>query len=233
MAELKTALVTGANRGIGLEVCRQLARRGMRVVLGARDPARGEAAALALAGEGEVAWRRVDVTDFASLPALAAELERDFGGVDVLVNNAGVLLDDEVPVLELPIETAKETFETNVFGVLAACQAFVPGMIRRRRGRVVNVSSGASLLKFMQGYAPSYSMSKTALNAVTRLVAHAARGHNVLVNSVDPGWVRTDMGGGDAPRPVEKGAETIVILATLQDGGPTGGFFKDNQQIPW
>jgi NAD(P)-dependent dehydrogenase (short-subunit alcohol dehydrogenase family) len=230
---MKTALVTGANRGIGLEVCRQLARRGMRVVLGARDQARGEAAARALAGEGEVIWRRVDVTDFPSLPGLAAELERDFGGVDVLVNNAGVLLDDEVPVLELPIGTAKETFETNVFGVLAACQAFIPGMMRRRWGRVVNVSSGASLLKFMQAYAPSYSMSKTALNAVTRLVAHAGRGSNVLVNSVDPGWVRTDMGGGDAPRSVEKGAETIVHLATVGDGGPTGGFFKDGQQVPW
>jgi NAD(P)-dependent dehydrogenase (short-subunit alcohol dehydrogenase family) len=230
---MRTALVTGANRGIGLEVCRQLARRGMRVVLGARDEARGEAAARSLAGEGEVTWRRVDVTDFASLPGLAAELERDFGGVDVLVNNAGVLLDDEVPVLELPIETAKSTFETNVFGALAACQAFVPGMMRRRWGRVVNVSSGASLLKFMQAYAPSYSMSKTALNAVTRQVAHAGRGHNVLVNSVDPGWVRTDMGGGDAPRSVEKGAETIVHFATIEDGGPTGGFFKDGQQVPW
>ncbi|HSU16309.1 SDR family oxidoreductase [Longimicrobium sp.] len=230
---MKTALVTGGNRGIGLEVCRQLARRGYRVVLGARDVDRGEAAARALAGEGEIVARRVDVTDFASLPGVAAEMEREFGGVDVLVNNAGVLLDEEMPVLELPIETAKATFETNVFGALAACQAFVPGMMRRRWGRVVNVSSGASLLAYMQGYAPSYSMSKTALNAVTRQVAHAARGRNVLVNSVDPGWVRTDMGGSSAPRSVEKGAETIIQLATLDDGGPTGGFFKDGQQIPW
>ena len=177
-------------------------------------------------------WRRVDVTDFAGLPALAEALEREFGGVDVLVNNAAVLLDEWTPVLDLPIDTARETFETNVFGALAMCQAFVPGMMRRRFGRVVNVSSGAGLLSHMEGYAPSYSMSKTALNALTRQMAHAARGRNVLVNAVDPGWVRTDMGGSGAPRSVEQGADTVVWLATLPDGGPTGGFFYDRRQIP-
>ena len=233
MAEMRTALVTGGNRGIGLEVCRQLARGGYRVVLGARDLAHGEEAARALASEGEVVARRVDVTDAPALAGLAAALEREMGGVDVLVNNAGVLLDEDTPILELPIDTARETFETNLFGALAACQAFVPGMMRRRYGRVVNVSSGAGLLGPMQGYAPAYSMSKTALNALTRQMAHAARGRNVLVNAVDPGWVRTDMGGSGAPRSVEKGADTIVFLATLPDGSPTGGFFHDRKQIPW
>ena len=232
MAETRTALVTGGNRGIGLEVCRQLARQGCRVVLGARDQARGEAAARSLAADGEVVWRRVDVTDFGSLPALAEALERELGGVDVLVNNAAVLLDEETPILDLAMETARETFQTNLFGALAACQAFVPGMMRRRWGRVVNVSSGAGLLAPMQGYAPSYSMSKAALNALTRQVAWAARGRNVLVNAVDPGWVRTDMGGRSAPRSVQQGANTIAWAATLADGGPTGGFFKDRHQIP-
>ncbi len=232
MAGTRTALVTGGNRGIGLETCRQLARRGYRVVLGARDQARGEEAARSLAADGEVVWRRVDVTDFAGLPALAEELEREFGGVDVLVNNAAVLLDEWTPVLDLPIDTARETFETNFFGALAMCQAFLPRMMRRRFGRVVNVSSGAGLLSQMEGYAPAYSMSKAALNALTRQMAHAARGRNVLVNAVDPGWVRTDMGGSGAPRSVEQGADTVVWLATLPDGAPTGGFFHDRRQVP-
>ncbi|HEX6747648.1 MAG TPA: SDR family oxidoreductase [Longimicrobium sp.] len=232
MAETRTALVTGGNRGIGLETCRHLARRGCRVILGARDQARGEEAARSLAADGEVVWRRVDVADFAGLPALAEEMEREFGGVDVLVNNAAVLLDEWTPVLDLPLDTARETFETNFFGVLAMCQAFLPGMIRRRFGRVVNVSSGAGLLSQMEGYAPAYSMSKAALNALTRQMAYAARGRNVLVNAVDPGWVRTDMGGSGAPRSVEQGADTVVWLATLPDGGPTGGFFHDRRQIP-
>src|SRR5262249_35569621 len=156
VAEMKTALVTGGNRGIGLETCRQLARRGYRVVLGARDEARGQDAARSLAGDGEVVWRRVGVTGVAGLAALAQPrgrgqaLERELGGVDVLVNNAAVLLDEETPILDLPIETARETFETNLFGALAACQAFVPGMLRRRFGRVVNVSSGAGLLSYME-----------------------------------------------------------------------------------
>ncbi len=230
---MRTALVTGGNRGIGLETCRQLARCGYRVVLGSRDAERGEAAARELASEGEVVWRRVDVTDFAGLQVLAAELERETGGVDVLVNNAAVLLDEGVGVLEVEVGAARETFETNLFGALATCQAFVPGMIAHRYGRVVNVSSGAGQLAGMDGYAPAYSMSKAALNALTRQVASAARGRNVLVNSVDPGWVRTDMGGRSAPRSVQQGADTVVWLATLPDSGPTGGFFHDRRPIDW
>jgi NAD(P)-dependent dehydrogenase (short-subunit alcohol dehydrogenase family) len=169
----RVALVTGANRGLGLETSRQLLEKGVRVALAGRD--------------------------LASLDAAASRL-----GVD-----------------------------TNVFGVIEICRAFVPDMARDGYGRVVNVSSGAGQLSSMTTYAPAYSMSKAALNAFTRLLAHTYRVDGVLVNAVDPGWVRTDMGGPSAPRSPEEGADTIVWLATHRDGGPTGGFFRDRRQIAW
>ena len=231
---MRIAVVTGANRGIGLETCRQLAERGYRVVLTSRDEAKGRAAAAALAARGlEVEPHALDVTDDASVRAVAEYVERTLGGADVLVNNAGVLVEEEGDVLEIGVEAFRVSMETNVYGVLRMCQAIVPGMRRRGYGRVVNVSSGAGQLASMTDYAPAYSMSKTALNALTRLVAHAAHDGDVLVNSVDPGWVRTDMGGRSAPRSVERGADTIVWCATLPAGGPTGGFFHDRRVVEW
>lgn len=232
--DARVALVTGANRGMGLETCRQLARRGYRVVLTSRDPDKGEAAVRALATQGlDVKYHVLDVTSTESIAGVQRAIEADQGGVDVLVNNAAVYPDEGRSVLELGVEVFRMTLETNFYGPLRLCQALVPGMVRRRYGRVVNVSSGAGQLSTLGDFAPSYAVSKAALNALTRMVADAVKGANVLVNAVDPGWVRTDMGGPNAPRSVQQGVDTLVWLAMLPDDGPTGGFFKDRAPIPW
>jgi NAD(P)-dependent dehydrogenase (short-subunit alcohol dehydrogenase family) len=155
------------------------------------------------------------------------------GPVDVLVNNAAVLLGENDDVLSIPALDYRSTFATNLFGVIEVCRAFVPAMARTGYGRVVNVSSGAGQLATMSTYAPAYSMSKAALNAFTRILADTHRANGILVNAADPGWVRTDMGGPSAPRSPQEGADTIVWLATLPDDGPTGGFFRDRRTIDW
>jgi len=228
----RTALVTGGNRGIGLEVCRQLATLGHHVVLTARNLSKAEAAVKTLAVDG-VQAEALDVTDGRSIQALAGRLEAKGTHVDVLVNNAAILLDEGQEILELRAEDLRQTFATNLFAPVAVSQAFVPGMVARRYGRVVNVSSEAGQLASMGTYAPAYSMSKAALNAFTRQLAAATRGTGVLVNCASPGWVRTDMGGSAAPRSVEEGADTILWLATLGAKGPTGGFFSDRKPIAW
>ena len=234
MADARRALVTGGNRGIGLEVCRQLAAKGLRVILTARTSTKADAAARRLRDDGiDVDVAVVDVADVTSVRALQKDVDRRFGGVDVLVNNAAVLIGESKDPFELTIDDFRRTFDTNVFGAIAVSQAFVPGMVERRWGRVVNVSSQAGQLATMGTYAPAYSISKTALNAVTRQVAAATSATGVLVNSACPGWVRTRMGGAHAPRSVGEGADTIVWLATLPADGPTGGFFSDRRPIDW
>jgi NAD(P)-dependent dehydrogenase (short-subunit alcohol dehydrogenase family) len=226
------ALVTGGNRGIGLEVARQLASRGCRVVIGARTN-EGLAAGIA-AVESGVEGVILDVTKPNTIAAAAAELDGRFGRLDVLVNNAAIAIAENVAVLKTSADDLRATFETNLFGAIAVAQAFVPGMVKRRYGRVVNVSSRAGRLATMgTTYAPAYSMSKTALNGFTKMLAVETRGSGVRVNSACPGWVRTDMGGPNAPRSVQEGAETLVWLATLPATGPTGGFFADRKQIEW
>lgn len=229
----RIALVTGANRGIGREVCRQLAGMGLRVILTARDPQQGEAAARLMQRDGlEVAFCPLDVNDPAAVAAAQAFVEERYGRLDVLVNNAAIYPDEGATIFDVPLDTVDETLRVNLYGPLLLCRAFAPGMTRRNYGRIVNVSSESGQLSTMGASTPSYAISKAALNALTRIVAAEARG-NVKVNAVCPGWVRTDMGGPAAPRSVEQGAEGIVWLATLPDDGPTGGFFRDRRPIPW
>jgi len=233
MSEPRVALVTGANRGIGLEVCRQLATKGLRVILTARDRAKAEAAAARLRTAGDIVAATLDVSDLPSARHLADDLAARGLHVDVLVNNAAVLIAESRDAIDTPLDDVRRTFDTNVFGAISVSQAFVPAMVARKYGRVVNVSSEAGQLSSMGTYAPAYSMSKSALNAFTRQLAGATKGTGVLVNSASPGWVRTDMGGRGAPKSVEEGADTIVWLATLPPDGPTGGFFSERKSIEW
>jgi NAD(P)-dependent dehydrogenase (short-subunit alcohol dehydrogenase family) len=227
----RIAIVTGANRGIGLQVCKDLARLGHHVVLTARDPAKAQAAAATIAGA--VTPHALDVTSAESIASLLAFIANEFGRCDALVNNAAIYVDGSANVLNVGMDVVRDTVETNVFGPLLLCQAFVPMMQRQGYGRVVNVSSQAGQFKSMDAGTPAYNMSKAALNALTAMLAKAVRHTNVLINAVCPGWVRTDMGGPGADRSVEEGADAIVWLATLPDGGPTGGFFHDRRQIVW
>jgi NAD(P)-dependent dehydrogenase (short-subunit alcohol dehydrogenase family) len=231
---MRVALVTGANRGMGLETAKELLERGIRVVMTGRDlPALEKARN----GLGQIGWGAVpavmDVADPASIAAAFEAISKQVGSVDVLVNNAAVLLYENDEPLSIPLDGYRRTLETNLLGVIETCRVFVPPMAARRYGRVVNVSSGAGQLSRMSTYAPAYSISKTALNALTRILAETYRDRNVLVNAVDPGWVRTDMGGRSAPRSVQQGVDTTVWLATLPDDGPTSGFFHDRRSIEW
>lgn len=230
----KIALVTGANRGIGFEVCRQLAERDFHVILTSRDVASGEQAASRLQKQGKaVSFHRHDVADPYSVDKLTKYVMQNFGRVDVLINNAAEYLDEGVSVFQVDIDVAHLTIETNLFGPLYLCQVFVPLMIRHGYGRVVNVSSEAGSLSDMGSSTPSYQISKTALNALTRIVAAEVQGYDIKVNSVCPGWVRTEMGGSAAPRSIEQGAAGILWLATLPSDGPNGGFFRAGKALAW
>lgn len=218
----RTALVTGGNRGIGLEVCRQLRAAGLDVVLTARDPALAAAAARDLGARPE----QLDVTDPDSVAACAERL-RDVE-VDVLVNNAGSY--PTTPLLRVDEAELTAAVQVNTLGPWRLCRAFVPAMRDRGYGRVVNVSTGYA--HFDSPGAGAYGFAKTALNVLTRMVA-AEAGPDVLVNAADPGWVATRMGGAGAPTTVGDGADTIVWLATLPDGGPTDGYFERRRAIAW
>ena len=231
MPDKRVAVVTGANRGIGREIARQLAQRpDLHVVLTARDDKKGAAAAKSMGVE----FQPLDVDSEKSVAALAGFLGRTHGRCDILVNNAGILADPRGSrLLDSKVETWRETLATNVLGPLMLAQALVPLMRKHRYGRIVNVSSAMGQLSDMGTGSPAYRVSKTALNALTLILAADLGGSGILVNSMSPGWVRSDMGGAGAPRSVEQGADTAVWLATLPDNGPTGGFFKDRKPIPW
>lgn len=231
----RIAVVTGANRGIGREICHQLALRGLIVVLTSRSAAKGRNAVGSLRNDGlEVDYHVLDVTSPVSIKALATYIAERHGRLDVLVNNAGVLLDPRGSrVLDAKPDTFRDTLETNFFGPLQLCQALVPMMMNNKYGRIVNLSSGLGQLSDMGAGTPAYRVSKTAVNVLTRTLAAELRGTGILVNSMCPGWVKTDMGGAAAPRTVEQAADTAVWLATLPDNGPSGGFFRDRKPIPW
>ncbi len=227
----RVALVSGGNRGIGLEICRQLADRGLTVILGSRDEESGRTVAEGLSGH--VVVHQLDVADGKSVSRLASFVEDELGRLDVLVNNAGISNDEGQRGMDADLSRVREALEANLLGAWRLCEVAIPLMQRNGYGRIVNMSTGLAALEDMGGGSPAYRVSKTALNALTRILASELRGSGILVNSVCPGWVQTDMGGSRAPRPVEAGADTPVWAATLPNNGPTGGFFRDRRPIPW
>lgn len=235
MATKKIAIVTGGNRGIGHEIARQLMKSELFVVIGARDPTKCDIAVEALrAGGANVAGYPLDVNDTKSVRRFVEHVEKQHGAPGVLVNNAGVYPEStEAKVVDTPTSAWRETFETNLFGAVRMCREVVPFMKRLRYGRIVNISSGLGQLHQMGEGSPAYRVSKAALNALTRTLAAEVAGSGILVNSMSPGWVRTDMGGEEAPRSVEEGADTAVWLSLLPSNGPTGQFFRDRKPIPW
>jgi NAD(P)-dependent dehydrogenase (short-subunit alcohol dehydrogenase family) len=228
----RVALVSGGNRGLGLEVARRLAEDGYRVVISSRDPARGDEAAREV-GEGATACR-LDVIDPESIEACIGTIQERFGRLDVLVNNAGIEGGGwSTSATDVDLDEVRDTLETNLFGAWKLTQAALPLMRKHGYGRIVNLSSGMGQLSDMGGHAPAYRVSKTGLNALTRMLSAELTDENILVNSCCPGWVRTDMGGPRARRSVEEGGDTPFWLATLPDEGPRGGFFRNREPIPW
>ena len=243
MSTRKIALITGANKGIGLETARQLAKQGITVLAGARDEAKANAAAAELSKEGlEVHGIVIDVNDESSIQKAAAQIERDYGRLDILVNNAGVMLDDrEKKPSEQPLDLWRKTFETNLFGLVATTQALLPLLRKSDAGRIVNLSSilASITLHAMPGSpiydakVPAYDASKTAVNAYTVHLAWELKDTPIKVNAAHPGWVKTEMGGEGAVMEIEDGAKTSVVLATLGAEGPTGGFMHMGETLPW
>jgi NAD(P)-dependent dehydrogenase (short-subunit alcohol dehydrogenase family) len=226
MKESKTALVTGANRGLGFEVARQLSDLGWKVIITARRKNAGKAAADKLRNTTFV---ELDIMEDASVASAAKQVPE----LDVLINNAGIILDGDNDILRIRPELIARTIEANALGALRVSQALLPQLLRSEGGRIVNVSSGAGQLSDMGTWSPAYAASKTALNAITCLLAAALKDKGIAVNSVCPGWCRTDMGGAGAPRSAELGAAGIVWLAADAPQKKTGLFWRDKKVIPW
>jgi NAD(P)-dependent dehydrogenase (short-subunit alcohol dehydrogenase family) len=230
----RTAIVTGANRGIGLEICRQLARLNYRIILTSRDETKGlETVDVLRNCGGEILYHQLDVSNQESILRLHDFVVSRFGAADIMINNAAILPDPFGRILKVDVGRFRAALETNTLGPLMLCQAFIPLMRAQNYGRVVNVSSGAGQIKNMVNDMPAYRLSKIALNGLTLMLAKSVKGSNVLVNAACPGWVRSEMGGPKAARSLEQGADGIVWLATLPDSGPNGGFFRDRKPIPW
>ena len=231
MTDQKVWFVTGAGRGLGVDIAQQALAAGHAVTATGRNP---EAVLQAIGAHENLLVVALDITDPGAASAAAQAAVDRFGRIDVLVNNAAVAIDPRGSrFLDSKLDTYRETLEVNLFGPLQLAHAVVPLMKANRYGRIVNMSSGLGQLSSMGSGTPAYRISKAALNALTRIVAAEFSESNILVNSMCPGWVRTRMGGEHAPRTVQQGADTAVWLATLPDGGPSGGFFRDRQPIPW
>jgi NAD(P)-dependent dehydrogenase (short-subunit alcohol dehydrogenase family) len=228
----RVVLVTGANRGVGRELARQLALRGDAVVLTARDLAKAERAAAALGGHERVLARRLEVTDPASIEQVAADLTGRYGRLDALVNNAAIHYDTWQHASTANLQVVREALEVNLLGAWQTSLSLLPLLRASGHGRIVNVSSEAGSLASMDGGPPAYNVSKAALNALTRMLAGELRRDRILVNAVCPGWVATDM-GGPGGRPVAEGAASILWAIDLPDNGSTGGFYRDGHPVPW
>jgi NAD(P)-dependent dehydrogenase (short-subunit alcohol dehydrogenase family) len=237
----RVALITGANKGIGLEIARQLAASGATALIGARDAGRGEKAAKALAADRlDARFIRIDVTDRSSIDQGASRIESDFGKLDILVNNAGIGIDN-APPSQLEMDVLRRTYETNFFGVFAVIKAMLPLLRKSDAARIVNISSGLGSLtqnsdpgyQYAGAKLLAYNSSKSALNALTIQFAHELRNTPIKVNSADPGYVATDLNNHRGTRTVEQGAKAAVTLATLPPDGPTGGYFDEDGAVPW
>jgi len=244
MNNKKIALITGANKGIGLETARQLGKKEMTVLLGARDIKKGKAAAAELRKDGiDARAIEIDVSDPESINKAVAQVEGDFGRLDILVNNAGVMTDDRgKKVSGQSLDTWRETFDTNVFGLIATTDAFLPLLRKSDAGRIVNLSSILGSIEFHarpgspvyeSKDTPAYNVSKAAVNAYTVQLAYELKDTNIKVNAAHPGWVKTDMGGEDATMEIEDGAKTSVALATIGADGPNGAYIHRGEPLPW
>jgi NAD(P)-dependent dehydrogenase (short-subunit alcohol dehydrogenase family) len=237
------ALITGANKGIGLETARQLGKQNIRVLLGARDPAKGEAAASQLRKEGiDAAAIEIDVSSAESIKKAAADVARETGHLDILINNAGVMIDDnKKKVSEQSLDTWRKTFDTNLFGLIATTQAFLPLLRKSNAGRIVNLSSilGSIALHATPGSpiydfkVPAYNVSKSAVNAYTVQLAYELKDSKIKVNAAHPGWVKTELGGEGANMEIVDGARTSVALATVGEDGPNGAYIHMGEPLPW
>ncbi len=238
----RIALITGANKGIGFEIARQLGQRGATVMVGARNPKKGVEAAGRLKDESiDARFVLLDVTNEGTIATAAREVEELFGKLDVLVNNAGIQIDSGLKPSEVPLDELRRTYETNVFGPVAVTQAFLPLLKKSQAGRIVNVSTGLGSLaqnrdpnyEFFAVKHLAYNSSKTALNAITVQFAHELKDTPIKVNAADPGYTATDFNNYKGAGTVEQGATIVVRLATLEKGGPTGGFFNEAGPLPW
>jgi NAD(P)-dependent dehydrogenase (short-subunit alcohol dehydrogenase family) len=234
LSSRRVALVTGANRGIGYAIARQLAERDIHVITAVRDLGQANRTAGELVGRGLAAsGARLDVTEPDTITAAVRQALDQYGRIDILVTNAGISDGDQQPT-SIDLELASRVWRVNVLGAWQCAQAVVPAMRTAGHGRIVNLSSTLGSLHHMtRPTEPAYRISKAALNAVTRVLAAELAGTGILVNSASPGWVRTDLGGPNAPRNVDQGADTPVWLATLPDDGPTGGFFYEREPLEW
>jgi NAD(P)-dependent dehydrogenase (short-subunit alcohol dehydrogenase family) len=227
------ALITGANRGIGFAVAKGLLEKGITVIITSRNPGKGQKAVDELKAVGKAFYHVLEVTDAESIRQARRYVEKEWGRLDVLINNAAIHYDSWHHTLNADLEQTHETFETNFFAPWRLVQDFLPLLRKSENARIVNVSSGAGALRNQTGNTPGYSLSKLALNGLTLQLAAQLEKEGIQVNAVCPGWVRTDMGGPEAPRSVQEGAASIMAAALMDKDGPTGKFFRDGKEIDW